>query len=499
MQTNSVLVTTDGTYPCYPGGVSVWCDQLIRQLSHVNFHVFAIAYSPSHLPRFSRPANVLSQQVFPLWGTEEPGLQEENFPAALLRKRRTSDEAISSRFLEPFQLCLRSMLQPSSPPEEMANALVALHLYFREFDYAKSMCSLGAWETFLQVCCDLYPRHDRPSLEEAVTCLRWLQRYLAVAAVSFPETELVHASMAGLAGIPGVLQKLLLGSGFILSEHGIFLRELYLSIGRMKHSVRCRRFLFAWYETIARMNYHFADSVSSLCEFNRKWQIRVGADSTKIRIIPNGVDPAVFFPRPAAADGPPAPGPTVLTMARIYPLKGIDHLLRAARLVLDRIPSVRWRILGDVGDRQYHRHCLEVADRLGIAESIEWGQTSQPACAYRSADVSCLPSISEAMPYSVLEAMFSGCPVVATDVGGIAEMLAGTGLVVPPADADRMARAILSLIEGEGAASYRRDLAARALNRAQSLYTVEKCCSRFEEIYGQLSEDKKTASLSPAG
>jgi polysaccharide biosynthesis protein PelF len=497
MMTGSVLLTTDGTYPCYPGGVSVWCNQLIRQLADIAFHVFAITYSPSHTPIFGRPDNLITQQVFPLWGSEHAGPQQPDLSSLLACRKRTTDQVIRNRFAGPLELCLRSMLQPGSAPEQMAESLVSLHTYFQEFDCSRSISSEYAWDTFLRVCHDFYPAGQRPTLEEAVTCMRWLERHLTVVAARLPQTDIVHASMAGLAGIPGVLQKQLYGTRFLLSEHGIFLRELYLSLAKMKDGAFCRRFLYSWHETVARMNYRYADSVSSLCEFNRKWQIRVGALPQKIRIIPNGIDSRVFFPpeaKPAGRDD----SPVVLTMARIYPLKGIDHLLRAIRLVLNQLPHVRWRILGDAGDQQYYRDCRKLALDLRIEPSIEWSQTSDPATAYRSADVFCLPSISEATPYSVLESMFSGCPVVATDVGGVAEMLAGTGLVVPPRNPESLARALLSLLCGDDAHAYRKDLSTRALARARSLYTIENCSKGFRELYDQLSNTSRTACVSAA-
>src|SRR5262249_988077 len=147
--------------------------------------------------------------------------------------------------------------------------------------------------------------------------------------------------------IPGVLEKLTHGTRFVLTEHGIFLRELYLSLGRMKESRRCRQFLFGWFESVTRMNYHYADSISSLCEFNRKWQIRMGAAPERIQLIPNGIDSAKFYPPVSRRIGRP---PTVLTMARIYPLKGIEYLLQAIGLLRERLPKVRWRIFGEVGD-----------------------------------------------------------------------------------------------------------------------------------------------------
>jgi glycosyltransferase involved in cell wall biosynthesis len=499
MSAPTVLLTTDGTYPCYRGGVSVWCDQLIRELPEVQFHVFAIGYSPSHSAIFPRPPNVLSQQILPLWGTEEPGVRQESLAAALRRKWKTTAVAIRSGFLDSFECCVRSILERPYSPDALADAFVDMHLFFRDFDYAGTFSSAEVWDAFLRLCCDIYPPSERLSLEEATTCLRWLTRYLAVLTVPFPETDIVHTSMSGLAGVPGVLQKKLTGSQYVVTEHGIFLRELYMSLAKMNHSLKCRRFLFAFYEVLARMNYSFADEITSLCEFNRKWQVRMGAPADKIRITPNGVDPLIFRPPSGEVQNRAAGyGPVVLTMARIYPLKGIDTLIETAHLVLKEIPSVRWRILGDVGDRAYYNSCRDLADRLGIAGSIEWGQSSTPAVEYRKADLFFLPSISEAMPYCVIEAMLSGCPVVATDVGGVAELLAGTGLIAPPRDPESLAASIVSLLS-PGALEKRAALADRAFDRALALYTLEKCSDQFREIYGELSSSARTASLSVAG
>ena len=495
MSGRSVLLTTDGTYPCYRGGVSVWCDQLIRQLPTTSFHLFAITHSPSAASVVQLPSNVVSQQFLPLWGTAEPGPAAGSLLSYLIRRLQTTPDKISGEFLPPFESLLNCIMADSSArrPEELAESFDALHRYFREYDYSRSISSPQAWNSFLRVCRD---RPEAFTLEEATKCMRWLQRYLAVSAVTFPETDIVHASMAGLAGVPGVIQKLNRGTGFLLTEHGIYLRELYLSLGRMKESVNCRRFLFSWYEALVRMNYHYADSITSLCEFNRHWQIQMGGASNRIEIVPNGVDSKVFH----SVDKPvPAPAPTVLTMARIYRLKGIDHLIRAIAIVAPQAPQVRWRVLGEVGDREYYHYCLKLAEELGIADKIEWGQTTDPASAYQAADVLCLPSISEAMPYSILEAMFSGCPVVATDVGGVAEMLGNTGLVVPPRNPSQMAKALLSLLAGDGADGYRRELSSRALERARSRYELTKCSERFQLIYDRTSRSVAPADLLAAG
>jgi glycosyltransferase involved in cell wall biosynthesis len=260
----------------------------------------------------------------------------------------------------------------------------------------------------------------------------------------------------------------------------------------MESSAGCKRFLFNLNNGLVRMNYHFADVVTSLCDFNRRWQLRFGVDPSKIAIVPNGIDADRFYPSSSSERS----RPVILTMARIYPLKGIIHLVNAARFVLDRVPDARFRILGDVGNTAYFKECQQVVSTYGLSNAIEFGRTDDSPRAYREASVFCLPSISEAMPYSVLEAMFSGCPVVATDVGGVSEMIDGVGLLVKPGDEKALAEALISLLDAEDGASRRRNLAALALARARSLYSQRQCVGKFEEIYRELSIGSVTTEVS---
>lgn len=475
----SVLITTEGTYPYFKGGVSVWCDHLIRNLPYVDFHVFAIVPSPKQPLSFRLAPNVRSCRPFPLWGTELPGLQEAEFAQTYARRLRTTPGVLEDHFVQPFQAVVKCILDPDSPPVPLAHALLELQQFFEDFDYAKSMTSREAWSIFLEGCARYLPDQDRPDLQEATTCMRWLLRYLSLLSVPSPKVDIVHASMAGLAGVVGTLSKLRQGSSYILSEHGIYLRELYLSLSRMPYSFRCRQFLHRLNGALVRMNYHYADVITSLGEFNRKWQIRLGAHPDKILFVPNGVDPDVFQPRPQRRSRIV----TVLTLARIFPLKGIDTLLRAAAIVRNSVPDVRFLILGEVADRPFFEECQRIVAENHLQSVVEWGETSDPAQAFHEAQVFALPSISEGMPYSVLEAMLSGCPVVATDVGNVADVLSGAGILVRPKDPVDLARGILTLVEGPDAAVRRDKLAARALARARAEFTIEKCVSRFERLY----------------
>ncbi|MBV8551440.1 MAG: GT4 family glycosyltransferase PelF [Acidobacteriaceae bacterium] len=495
MARTSVLMCTEGTYPYYTGGVSVWCDQLVRGLPDVDFRLFAITHAPNKKPIFPIHSNIMGINSVALWGTEEPGCQGGSLSETYQRKARTTPEAVRNEFLTGFADALNCILEGGRRPQRLGNALLALHLYFQQFDYKKTMTSPEAWEVFLQLCRTASLAGSYLTIHEATTCMRWMQRFCGLLAGTLPNADITHSSMAGLACVPGVLNKLQYGSPLIVTEHGIYLRELYLSLMRSGYSEACRRFLLAFHEAVVRMNYHFADRVTALGNFNRGWQIKLGAQEAKIVITPNGTDADRFRPKPR----PPNERPVVLTLARVYHLKGIEFLLRAAAIVRARVPAVLFRILGEVVDREYYEGCLNIIAEHGLKTAVEFGATKDAAEALSDADIFCLPSISEGMPYSIIEAMFCERPIVSTDVGNISEMLGGTGIVVPPADPDSLARALLTLLEGEDAAfEYRKSLARSALQRAYSLYTTEKAVGRFSDLYTSLLHGRRTAQMHTA-
>lgn len=186
-------------------------------------------------------------------------------------------------------------------------------------------------------------------------------------------------------------------------------------------------------------------------------------------------------------------------MARIHYIKGIEFLLRAAAIVRPKVPSVLFRVLGEPANVEYFQRCQKFVVDHGLQGTVEFGSTKDPASAYSEADVFCLPSVSEGMPYSILEAMFSGCAIVATDVGNVSEMLADTGLIVRPADPENLAEGLLSLLEGgEAAHQYRASLAKTALKRAHSLYTSDRSINRFRDLYQSLTYDRQISNLHTA-
>lgn len=488
----SVLLCTDGTYPHHHGGVSVWCDQLIRTLSDVEFRVFALTGAPNRKTVFSIPSNVRQIVEVPLWGTHEPGFAEGGFWTMWQKKRRTRDEA-EERFLPLFARAVEGLLHPGSPvlsdPDSLAQALLDLHLYFTQFDYSRSMSSPLAWQTFQETCGLTFG--EQMTIDDLITMKRWMQRLLGLLAAPLPETSVTHTSIAGLAGVAGTLAKKLRGTPFLITEHGVYLRELYLSLMRSGFSEVCRRFLATFYGSLVRMNYYFSDSITALGAFNKGWQVRVGAPESRVVIAPNGTDPSRFYPATKIADRPPVVG----TLARIYYIKGIEFMVRAAAIVHQQMPEVQFRIYGEPADKKYYERCRQIAREGGLEGVLTWSVTDKPAEVLREMDVFCLSSLSEGMPYSVLEAMFSGVAVVASDVGNVADMLNGTGVLVPPADPEALAEGLLSVVR-DGA--YRESLTRAALERARSIYTTEQAINRFRGLYETLLDSRKDTRLHQA-
>ena len=167
--------------------------------------------------------------------------------------------------------------------------------------------------------------------------------------------------------------------------------------------------------------------------------------TTPPRIVVTGHIVATPSELPPCASGPDRF--QILCPARLEPHKGVDVLLRAFATLLVRHPRAELLVVGDGAQR---RELVRLADDLAITRSIRFTGALPPeavASLILDADVVALPSLSEALPLALLEAMASAVPVVATRVGGIPEMIetGSTGLLVEPGDVAGLAAALATL------------------------------------------------------
>lgn len=164
----------------------------------------------------------------------------------------------------------------------------------------------------------------------------------------------------------------------------------------------------------------------------------------RVVLVDNGVDVAAFSPPAQRHEGTPR----VLYAGLLSPRKGVPDLVRASRLLLARGVAHELVLAGGTPDEGPGD---EREARAEDSPAARWlGPQPHEAMPdlYRSADVFCLPSWWEAMPLSVLEAMATGVPVVATPVGDVPRVVrpGETGLLVPPRDATALAGALQELL-----------------------------------------------------
>jgi len=482
----SVLLTTEGTYPFHKGGVSTWCHVLTQQLPEVDFKIFAVVANPYLQKHYDLSSNIQEVIKVPLWGTEDPAEFSWRFPfsSALRSKLNTTKSVIKWHFLPLFEEFLQMIVFGDTDMVKLGQLLLDLHEYFLEFDYHKTMTSGAVWSMFKHAA--LEPWQNQVSqlqvtVKELSEIMRLLYRLLISIHVPVPEADLSHSSAAAFCGLPCVIAKLQRGTPYLLTEHGINIREQYLNLNRSIESNFVRLFLYRLMGAVVRLNFYFADQISPVCEFNARWERWWGVSQEKIKVIYNGADPEKFHPTSAVQRD----HPVVMNMGLIFPLKGQLDLIEAAAIVRDRIPNIEFRFYGHPSDQDYFAKCEQCVQRHQLEKNINFaGFISEPWRAYSESDVVVMSSISEGFPFAVIEAMLSGATIVSTDVGGVREAIADTGLLVRASSPTEMADAILKLLEMPEAE--RANYGKRALERSLQLFTQKTFLDAHLETYYRL-------------
>jgi glycosyltransferase involved in cell wall biosynthesis len=212
-----------------------------------------------------------------------------------------------------------------------------------------------------------------------------------------------------------------------------------------------------------------------------------GVSTHKIQVIPNGIDLS-GFDRPQRKDR----RRIVATVANLRQEKGHDVLLRAAALVLRRVPDARFRVIGDGPLRD---SLPDLAAGLGVSAAVEFlGHREDVAALLATSDVFAFPSRTEAFPNGLIEGMAAGLPVVSSGTGGMLELVDDrrNGLLVPPGDEHALAAALLELM-GDPPLANRLGAAARQTIEAR--YSFDRMVATFTDLY--ISELSARGCLNP--
>jgi len=274
------------------------------------------------------------------------------------------------------------------------------------------------------------------------------------------------------------------GSGpaaVVLSIHGDYVTEM-----GQRRSSRLRRRLFLPAE---RRAFRGCDAVTTSSRWLRA-RLAAQIGSTRAAVIPNGI----ALPAEASLPGRralelPEDRPVVLTVNNLYApyrREGLAILAAAAPSIVERVPDVLFVVAGGVNHPERDRASLQWAQELtrGLPFHFTGYRPQSPADLMAAADLYLHSSALDNSPTAVLEAMALGKPVIATDVGGIPELVSDgeTGLLVP-LDAGALASATLRLLMDPALA---RSLGQRARARVRAEFTWARTGERFTELYEQV-------------
>jgi len=498
-----VALIGEGTYPHQFGGVSVWCDQLVRGLPHYDFTLIPLVATGNEPMRWQLPGNVTSVVPIPLWGR----------PPAIPWRSRLPGGRDDSMLSELIDVLL-------SPPAQAQDRFTNVMYELFAFAQTRNLHAALASETAVRLLSDAWrqrwpdilpeiavagpvggeaahgdadSKRVVPTLGDAVAVMQLLEHALRPFSHPPVQADVAHVVTNGLGALPGVAAKWRYGMPMIVTEHGVYMREQYLHLRRPEFGWPVKDLYLRFLRRLCTLGYHEADIITPGNVYNRRWEAELGADESRVRTVYNGVDPAVF---PVLNDEPKLP--TISWAGRIDPVKDLFTLLRAFSLVVREIPQARLRIFGSPpqGGEDYLERCRSEATDLGISEQATFeGRVPEIRDAYAAGHVVVLCSISEGFPYTLIEAMACGRPCVATNVGGVSEAVGdNAGIVVPPRNPVALADACLRLLRDD---NLRRTMGAAARERAVEHFTVDRAIGAFDEIYMTLGGSRGVSEAGP--
>lgn len=489
MARTDVCFIAEGSYPYVVGGVSTWVHDIISSLKDISFSLVFIGVSKEAQGkiRYELPKNVLEYKEIHL-------MQPPSFFQRRFSRRKAAFQELEA-FIEDLARGDISraevMMERFSPGSK--DALSPYDIFYgRDF-----------WDILLRT----YEKHfDGFSFIDYFWTVRFMMMPLfALLHGDLPEAALYHATCTGYAGLLGVIARLRNNAGFILTEHGIYTNERMIEITQAQwiyreqtDTVVPRRQLGQiqnlWmkkFDLLSRLAYKYADAIFTLYEGNRQMQIQGGAPPEKCEIIPNGIEvdayEQLYLKRLAASKK----APVVALVGRVTPIKDVKTFIKACKMVQSEIPGARFFILGNKEeDEKYVEECERLIRVLDLQKHVIMTGSVNMREYYPFIDCVVLTSISEAQPFVVLEAMATGIPVVATNVGACMELLEGAsaedqalgraGLITNIRSPRETADAIIKVLKDQDMA---RRMGEAGRLRVKRYYQRSRMLGAYEAVY----------------
>lgn len=239
--------------------------------------------------------------------------------------------------------------------------------------------------------------------------------------------------------------------------------------------------------SLSRWKNRQVDCFICASEAIRQMVIGDGIPAERVVTVHEGIDVERVVATPAVnvheALWLPHHAPLVGNVAALVPHKGQRYLIEAAHLVMKDIPDTRFVIFGE-GELREHLEHLVHEHHLEKHVLLPGFRTDILGC-IKGLDLFAMSSVTEGLGTSLLDAMACARPIVATNTGGIPEVVEDgvTGMLVPPRDSAALARVIVQLLSDS---DHRRQLAMAGFDRVRERFTVERMVAETMAVYGRL-------------
>ena len=491
-----ILLIAEGTYPYVKGGVSSWIHQLLTGLPEFKFGIVFLGSRPEDYGdiRYNLPDNLVHLEVHYLFG-------KKNTP--VIQKKTVDPEKFKYVYnLHDYFISKKG----SRKIDYIPDYIKSLDFYNKVITEDVFLFSKNSWEfiteNYYQNCSN-YPFVDYFWTVRNIHSPIWV---VTDVAQNIEGYKIIHSPSTGYAGFLGALLHFDTGKPFILTEHGIYVRERKIDLlsadwiedkrnifqkelGELDY---LKKMWIKFFEGLGKFTYKASNPIISLFDIARQIQIRYGADPDKTMVIPNGVDVKglgeLVRKRPEKV-------PKVITLiGRVVPIKDIKTFIKAMRIVANHLPTVEGWIVGpEDEDPDYAEECHFLVNSLGLQENVKFLGFQNIKEILPKTGILTLTSISEGMPLVVIEGFAAGVPAITTDVGSCSQLIYGgideedkklgkAGEVVSIANPEALAEAYLKLLKDE---NLWKRCQQTALERVKKYYSLEKFLNSYRKIYNE--------------
>lgn len=256
------------------------------------------------------------------------------------------------------------------------------------------------------------------------------------------------------------------------------------------HSANAGNLKLKFYQALAYRALKKADRVMTVSPHQKELLLEKGIPSAILTVLPNGVDTEMFAPTGneenlRAEWGIPGDAVVLGFVGRLSKEKNIPLLLEAFSQVVQEHKKLFLILAGEGPER---KNVEKLISELGLQEKARLvGFLENTVPFYSSIDLFVQSSDTEGMPNTVLEAMAMGLPVVATEVGGVGELIQNNeeGFLVPAGDAGRLAQSMIKLIESP---TLREEMGKEGRAKVVQQFSFDARVKKLEELYEKLCQ-----------